>query len=138
MTAATSPAAAAPSPDQRRIPPLVELWAQAWNTGDADRMASLFTPDCSYVDHAFQATFRGHEGIRQSVRYTLLGVPDARVVIDEAVQSSGRMVARWIFSGTYATIEPFSDGDPRGRPFSLPVLSYFTRAGEPYTKTPEI
>ncbi|HEX6499068.1 MAG TPA: SgcJ/EcaC family oxidoreductase [Micromonosporaceae bacterium] len=128
--AGASAAVAAPATDPRPEPRLVRLWAQAWNTGDADLMASLFTPDGTYIDHAFQATFQGRDGIRMSVMFTLLGVPDARVVVNEAVQAGDRAVARWTFSGTYATVEPFTAGDPRGRSFSVPVLSYFTLAGD--------
>ena len=124
-----SPAAATPA-QNRPLPRLVRLWAQAWNTGDADLLASLFTPDGAYVDHAFQNTFRGQDRVRLSMQYTLIGVPDARVVVLEALQCGNHAVVRWTFSGTYATVEPFSQGDPRGRFFSVPVLSYFTLAGD--------
>ncbi len=121
--------AAASSRGRRRIPRVVRLWEQAWNTGNADLMASLFTTDGSYTDHAFQATFTGRDGIRQWVAITLDSITDARAAVDDAVQDGDRVMASWTFTGTFTTVQPFTEGDPRGRSFSVPAVSSFALAG---------
>lgn len=128
-----APAAADTTPSTDRpchVPRLIRLWAQAWNTGDAALMASLFTEDGTYTDHAFQATFRGREQVAQWVVITLDSIADARATLVEAFRSGDRAVARWTFTGTFTTVEPFTaDADPRGKSFSVPAVSWFTVAG---------
>lgn len=129
-----APAAAEPhrpGTDQHRpdprVPRLIRQWARAWETGDAELMASLFTSDGSYTDHAFQATFRGREGIAQWVVITLDSIADPRAAITDVVRGSDRAAVRWTFTGTFITQDPFAPvADVRGRSFSVPAVSWFT------------
>jgi len=121
--------AGAPAHEGGRIPPVVRRWATAWNTGDSELMASLFTADGTYVDRAFEASFQGPKAIAQWVVITLDSITDARATIHDAFQAGRRAAARWTFSGTFTTIEPFPPtSDPRGKSFSVPAVSYFTLA----------
>lgn len=126
-----APAAADPHhrPDQR-LPRPIRQWARAWNTGDAELMASLFTRDGTYTDHAFQATFRGPEGIAQWVVITLDSIAPAQVILSDAVRAGDRAAVRWTFTGTFITQQPFGPGaDVRGKSFSVPAVSWFTFRG---------
>lgn len=128
-----TPAAADPRRDGvgRGVPRQVRQWARAWNTGDAELMASLFTRNGSYTDHAFQATFRGREGIAQWVAITLASITDARVTIADAVGDDDRAAVRWTFSGTFTARQPFGpDAAVAGRSFSVPAASWFVLAGQ--------
>jgi hypothetical protein len=62
----------------KSVPRVAQDWLGAWNTGDADRMASLFTPDGTYTDHAFGASFTGPDGAAQWVTITTSSIGDLR------------------------------------------------------------
>lgn len=109
------------------VPRIVDRWATAWNTGDAELMASLFNANGVYTDHAFQASFQGREAIGQWVVITLDSIGDARATIYDAFRAGQRAAVRWTFSGTFTSVDSFPpDTDPRGKSFSVPAVSYFT------------
>lgn len=112
------------------VPHLVRLWAQAGNTGDTSSMASLFTEDGTYTD---RASFTGRDAMAQWVAITLDSITDARATVLDASRRGDRAAARWTFSGTFTTVDPFVLGnsgvDPQGRPFSVPAVSYFELSG---------
>ncbi|MGW6128731.1 nuclear transport factor 2 family protein [Cellulomonas sp. NPDC055163] len=112
----TSPSSSAPSGPAATAPveELVEQWADAWTSGDADAMAALFTPSGTYDDVAFQASFTGPEGVATWVGMTHEAIADAGVDVEEIVETPDRAVVRWSFSGHFV-------GAPT--PFSVPVLT---------------
>ncbi|GAB7189445.1 hypothetical protein NUM3379_01510 [Kineococcus sp. NUM-3379] len=107
-------------------PRLVRSWAQAWNTGDGKLMASLFTPDGTYADHAFQARVQGTEQVAGWVAVTIDSIGDIRVTVTDVLQDGDRACVRWTFAGTFTTVQSFTtDADIRGRSFSVPAVSWF-------------
>ena len=56
--------AVAPAASERPVPPVVQRWLDAWNTGDAQGMAALFTDDASLVRMTHK-TYEGHDDIRR-------------------------------------------------------------------------
>ena len=130
LLAAAPAAAALPlgTTAQRRppVPRLVRSWARAWNTGDGELMASLFTPDGTYADHAFQAQVQGREQVAGWVAVTIDSITDIRVTVTDVLQDGDRACVRWTFAGTFTTVQPFTtDVDIRGRSFSVPAVSWF-------------
>lgn len=42
----------------------IEAYGRAWETGDEELMATLFTDDASYRSSPFREPFRGHDEMR--------------------------------------------------------------------------
>ena len=49
---------------ERPVPEVVQRWADAWNTADAQGMAELFTENEVYQDFAFGAKIKVRRGWR--------------------------------------------------------------------------
>jgi len=62
-----------------------EVWAEryrrAWETGDADEVVDLFTPDASYRSSVFREPYVGSDAIR---RYWRRGAGNQREVVVRA------------------------------------------------------
>ncbi len=114
--------------DRGPAPRAVREWAAAWNTGDAGRMAALFTEDGAYEDHAFQVEFRGRDGIAQWVEITAGSIDDARVEVHEAFRHGDRIAVEWTFSGE-DTAGGLAGQPPTGKSFSVPAASFFEVEG---------
>ncbi len=104
------------------VPPVVEAWMNAWNTGDAKAMRALFAEDGVLQDFAFQAQAEGREGVAAWVDLTLQSIPDTRVEIIEAFGSDERIAVTWVFSGTPESIGTVPG---TGASFSVPAVSIF-------------
>ena len=113
--------------DGMSIDPVASQWAAAWNTGGADAVADLFTPDAAYQDLAFQVTFAGHEGITQWFEITSAVIPDACVEIEHSFRTDDNIAVRWIFSGTPTAI---GDAAASGDSFSVPVVTLMKLDGD--------
>lgn len=113
--------------EPRPIPPIVEKWAKAWETDDAQGMADLFTEDGVYEDFAFQARFQGRDGVATWVKLTAENIPEVRAEILDAFQAGDRVAVRWVFHGTplrFAAIEA------TGKSFAVPAVTVFEMEGD--------
>jgi steroid delta-isomerase-like uncharacterized protein len=106
----------------RQIPPIVQAWADAWNSGDAEGMAALFTDDGVYEDYAFQASWDGPEAVAQWVEITVTNIPDARAELLDAYMRDDRATLRWVFHGTPERMGPIGG---TGKTFSVSAVSIF-------------
>jgi steroid delta-isomerase-like uncharacterized protein len=127
-TSARKAQAASYAADRRPVPRVVREWAAAWNTGDPERMAGLFTEDGAYEDHAFQVVFRGKDGIAQWVSITTGAIDDTHVEVTEAFRSGDRIAVQWTFSGK-DTAGGLGGQPPTGESFSVPAASVFEMEG---------
>ena len=118
---------ATPPTPARSIPPVVQAWMDAWNTGDAEAMSALFTEDGVYQDFAFQAQVEGQEGVAFWVELTVQNIPDTRGEIIEAFRDGDRIAVKWTFSGTPLRLGPV---EGNGKSFSVPAVSIFELEGE--------
>ncbi|MFE3172797.1 nuclear transport factor 2 family protein [Amycolatopsis sp. NPDC059090] len=113
----------------QRIPHVVKAWADAWNSGDAAKMASLFTDDGTYQDNAFQVAMSGQEGVANWVEITERSIRNAHVDVQDAFRSGDRIAVRWTFSGT--DTGAFDKTRPAtGKSFRVPVSTLIDLRGE--------
>ncbi len=111
----------------RRIPKVIRQWERAWNTGDAEGMAKLFTPDGIYEDFAFQVKSQTRAGVAQWVNLTAASIPDAHVRVVDAFRAGRRIAVKWVFSGTPNSL----GGQPStGRSFAVAAVSYVELRGK--------
>ena len=122
---------ATPPTPARSVPPVVQAWMDAWNTGDAQGMRALFTEDGVYQDFAFQAQVGGREGVAAWVELTVQNIPDTQVEIIEAFRTGDRITVKWVFSGTPERIGPI---EGTGASFSVPAVSVFELEGDLITR----
>jgi uncharacterized protein (TIGR02246 family) len=87
-----------------------EVWAEryrrAWETGDADEVVDLFTPDASYRTSVFREPYVGSDAIR---RYWRRGAGNQREVVvrmGRPVVTGDRTAVEW-----WATLIDPDDGD---------------------------
>lgn len=112
----------------RRVPPIVQQWADAWNAQAPAQMAALFTADGVYEDFAFEAQFQGQQGVALWVSITTASIRDVKVEIIDAFRRGDRAAVTWRFSGTdIGAIAP--DLPPTGKFFSVPATSFFELDG---------
>lgn len=110
------------------VPRPVREWAAAWNTGDPERMAALFTKDGVYEDKAFGAVFEGKEGVAQWVSITTASIDETQVEVHYAFRKGDRIAVRWTFSGTDSA-GGLGGQPPTGRSFAVPAVSVFEVKG---------
>ncbi len=114
--------------DQRPAPRVVRQWAEAWNTGNPEQMAGLFTDDGVYEDHAFQATFRGKDAVAQWVSITTGAIDDVHAEVLGTSRRGDLITVDWIFSGK-DTKNGLGGQPPTGNSFSVPAMSTFQMKG---------
>lgn len=120
-------AATPPSPSGRPVPPVVARWMNAWNSGDTQALAALFTTNGVYQDFAFGARVEGREGVALWVELTVQNIPDARGTILDAFRIGDRAAVQWVVSGTPIRMGPV---EGNGKSFSVPATSVFILEGE--------
>ena len=118
---------ATPPTPARSVPPVVQAWMDAWNTGDAGAMSELFTENGVYQDFAFQAQVEGREGVTAWVELTVQNIPDAQGKIIEAFRTGDRIAVKWTFSGTPERMGPVKG---TGASFAVPAVSVFELEGD--------
>lgn len=121
-------AAAAARHRDRRVPQIVQQWADAWNAHAPEHLAALFTEDGVYEDLAFEVRFQGKQGVATWASITTASIGDAKIEILDAVRRGDRAAATWIFSGTdIGALAP--ELPPTGKSFSLRAMSVFELDG---------
>lgn len=91
---------------------LVQKQFAAWNTHDADKVASFYTDDVVYEDVAFGLKAQGHVEMRKMAADFFAGVPDLKLEVVGNTSMGNRGSVEWVFSGTdvglYKTGKKFS------------------------------
>lgn len=117
----TAPAASATAAPTTSGVDLASRWADAWNAGDADAMAALFTATGTYDDHAFQSSFTGPDGVATWVGMTHEAISEVAITVDEVITGPDRAVVRGTFSGHLV-------GAPT--PFDVPIVTVIETTGD--------
>lgn len=84
----------------------IERYRRAWETGDADEIVDLFTPDALYRSSVFREPYRGRDAIRA---YWQRGAGRQRAVavrMGQPVGAAGRMAVEW-----WTTMDDPDDGE---------------------------
>ena len=91
---------------------LVQKQFAAWNSHDADKVASFYTDDVVYEDVAFGLKAQGHAELRKMAADFFAGVPDLKLEVVSNTSMGDRGSVEWVFSGTdvglYKTGKKFS------------------------------
>ena len=91
---------------------LVQKQFAAWNTHDADKVASFYTDDVVYEDVAFGLKAHGHAEMRKLAADFFAGVPDLKLEVVSNTSMGNRGSVEWVFGGTdvglYKTGKKFS------------------------------
>ncbi|GMA28861.1 SgcJ/EcaC family oxidoreductase [Arenivirga flava] len=116
----TSPPPASSAQPEVAVEELVSQWVAAWESGDAEGMAELFTEDGVYVDNAFSAEQVGQEQVAQWVQLTHQGFADADAEVHDVIASAEGIAISWTFSAHM-----------RGAPsaFSVPATTHMELDG---------
>lgn len=78
---------------------IVSRWESAWSNNQPDQMAALFTPDATYTDLAFGATWQGKAEIAEWVTKTHSVIEDTRAQVSSSFGTDAQIAVQWIFSG---------------------------------------
>jgi steroid delta-isomerase-like uncharacterized protein len=76
--------------------------AAAWSSGDATRLASLFTDDCVLEDIPLGARVEGPEGVRGFAAPLMEASPDFVCEVTVRVDAGNQAASEWRMSGTHA------------------------------------
>jgi steroid delta-isomerase-like uncharacterized protein len=84
----------------------------AWNSHDADKVASFYTDDVVYEDVAFGLKANGQVQMRKLAADFFAGIPDLKLEVVSNTSRGDRGSVEWVFSGTdvglYKTGKKFS------------------------------
>lgn len=90
----------------------------AWNSHDADRIATFYTEDCIKEDVAVGASTRGKEEMKGLLHRVFAAFPDLNVKLTSCFHSDEWAASEWIMNGTY-TNQFLGIPPPTGRSFSV-------------------
>lgn len=74
----------------------------SWGTGDPELVSAFFADSSIFEDLAFDAMFKGIDGVRQFATLTYSGVPDFKVEPTRIIVSGSSAAAAWVMSGTHS------------------------------------
>ncbi len=95
----------------------------AWNSHDADKVASFFTDDVVYEDVAFGLVAHGHAEMRKMAADFFANVPDLKLEVVSSASMGNHGSVEWVFSGTDAGLYK------TGKKFSVRGASVFELRG---------
>lgn len=80
---------------------VLEQWATAWSSHDADKVLSLLTEDCIYEDVTFGVVTRGQKEVRAFADGVFAGIPDFKIELTAKFATDTWGAMEWIMSGTH-------------------------------------
>ncbi len=89
----------------------------AWDSHDADKIASFFTDDCVYEDLAAGIVNRGKKELKDFIKATFIWSPDLKFELKSSFGAGDQVASEWVMSGTHAG--EFGGMPPTGKTFSL-------------------
>jgi steroid delta-isomerase-like uncharacterized protein len=93
-------------------------YVAAWNSHDADRLASLFVRYGSYGEFGLGTVLLGREEIRRYLIATFAALPDLAIApIGEPLSSGERVFWRWLMTATHQG--EFAGMPPTGKRIEL-------------------
>jgi len=73
----------------------IERYGRAWETGDADEIVDLFTPDASYRSSVFREPYLGRDAIRAYWQRGAGAQREVAVVMGRPVVAGDRVAVEW-------------------------------------------
>jgi steroid delta-isomerase-like uncharacterized protein len=100
-------------------------YSRAW-TSEPVELLEFFTPDGSYSDVAFDATYKGRDEIARFHRWMLRFAPNSAIEFSDACAVDGRLYLQWVWSGTFEGTLRLPDGSTlrsTGANFTVPGVA---------------
>jgi steroid delta-isomerase-like uncharacterized protein len=97
---------------------LVKQENAAWNSHDADKIATFYADDCVKEDAAVGVNVRGKEAMKAVNRGAFVAVPDMKIELTLIITSGDSAATEWNMSGTYSGNRPGAS-PVAGRPFLI-------------------
>ena len=105
---AAAPSAESPSPGVRDASQLPRIFVDAYRDGDADKIASLFAPEATFIPLLPMPRFQGPDAVRAYYQRAISSnVSRSITPSNEAVQDYGDVIVR---SADIVVDQEFSDG----------------------------
>ena len=96
---------------------LVEKWAEAYNSHNADAIAELYHDDAVNTQIPYPSPVQGREGIRAVYKKTFQAFPDIRLEVEKLLENGDGAAIEWVFKGTMSG--DFAGHPPTGRGFNM-------------------
>ena len=80
---------------------VLEDWAAAWSSHDAEKVLALFTDDCVYEEVTFGVVTRGKEELRAFANGAFAAVPDFTFQLTARFAAGDWAGMEWVMSGTH-------------------------------------
>jgi steroid delta-isomerase-like uncharacterized protein len=97
---------------------LLQRHYAAWSSGDVNGILACFAADASLEDVALEATFAGHDEIRQMAVRVLAAMPDLQWTPTRICVDGSTVFTEWRMTGTHADDLP-RIGPGTGKQFSV-------------------
>ena len=81
---------------------LTKEYYSAWNSHDAEKIASFYTADCVHEDVAIGAVFRGKNELKTGISPLFAAFPDFKLELKSILSATNRLAHEWVMSGTQA------------------------------------
>jgi steroid delta-isomerase-like uncharacterized protein len=114
---------------QDMVSRLMREYVAAWNSHDADRLASLFVNYGSYGEFGSGMVMLGREDVRRYLTATFAALPDLAITpIGEPLSSGERVLWKWLMTATHQG--EFGGVLPTGKRFELRGISVLLTRGD--------
>ena len=90
-----------PGQDNHNLNQILAELLEAWNTHNAERVASFYSADYIGIDMSEPGQQRGPEGVRHTVQHYMQALPDLEVSVDETVVQDNRAAIKVTVHGTH-------------------------------------
>ncbi|MUN62492.1 DUF4440 domain-containing protein [Kocuria sediminis] len=126
-TSVVGPVPGAGGDGRQRVQEVID----AFNTHDAAKFASFYSPDAIGYDPAAPEPLRGRAGIQQDAQQLITAMPDLTLQLEELLPGEGPTTAfRALLVGTHTgpMLMPIGEIAPTGRRASLAIAVFCRRA----------
>jgi steroid delta-isomerase-like uncharacterized protein len=99
----------------------IKEYTAAWNSHDAEKLASFFTDDCVYEEVALGKITRGKEEFKAFINGFFAAFPDTNFELTSNFNSGNWYCAEWVWTGTHKG--PMAGLPATGRRFAVRGVS---------------
>jgi predicted ester cyclase len=85
----------------RELKPIVDVYVEAWNTGDLDALDAIIDPQfVRHVSPTSPTSAAGLDSLKKVISTFRTTYPDFQVTIDEEIYAGSKSVGRWSYTAT--------------------------------------
>ena len=92
-------------------------YVAAWNSGDAEKVASFLTDDCVFENLGGEHVHRGKEGVKAWATGVLASIPDFKLEVKSLFVAGDWVGCEWVETGTQTGA--MGNQPPTGKSFSV-------------------